>query len=250
MARGKKKTTDPGHREDRSGLLNSLPSTSEIPAELLDLALTHRSYAYENEQREQNERLEYLGDAVLGFSVASYLYLEHPESPQGALSRRRSAVVNMRALAWIARRHNLGAYIKLGKGEAETGGRDRSSVLADTVEAIIGAVYLTSGSDAARTFVLELLEPILENDDFLRDEFDYKTRLQEIAGEYDDAPKYEITDLGTLPPSYRAVATVGNIVSGNGEGTSKKEAEREAARRAVEGFYAAKGLEFNLFEEF
>lgn len=249
MSRGKKKATDRGHREDRTPLVESLPVREPIDPELFDLALTHRSYSYENGEVPHNERLEFLGDAVLGQATAFYLYATYPEAPQGVLSRRRSAVVNMRALAWLARSHNLGAYIKLGKGEAQSGGRNRSSILADTTEAIIGAVHLTSGSAVSHRFVLDMLAPIMDNDEFLRSEYDYKTRLQEIAVEYDTVPKYAITDLETVPPSYRATVTIGTVLSGTGEGTSKKDAEREAARRAVDGYYAAKGETLNLFEE-
>lgn len=249
MARGKKKNVDPGHREDRGALLDSLPLTEPIADDLLDLALTHRSYSYENGEVPHNERLEFLGDAVLGQATAHYLYTTYSDAPQGVLSRRRSAVVNMRALAWLARTHELGAFIKLGKGEAQSGGRDRSSILADTTEAIIGAVHLTSGSDVSHRFVLDLLAPIIDNDEFLRQEYDYKTKLQEIAVEYDTVPKYTITDLETVPPRYQATVGIGTVLSGSGEGPSKKDAEREAARRAVDGYYAARGETLNLFEE-
>ena len=116
-----------------------------LSAELLDRALTHRSYAYENGGLPTNERLEFLGDAVLGLIVTDTLFRDYPDLPEGQLAKLRAAVVNMRALADVARGLELGAYVRLGRGEEGTGGRDKSSILADTLEAVIGAVYFECG---------------------------------------------------------------------------------------------------------
>jgi ribonuclease-3 len=136
----------------------------EIDAELLTLALTHRSYAYESGGLEPNERLEFLGDAVLGVVVTDHLFRTHPDLPEGQLAKLRASVVNMHALAGVARglgARGLGEYLLLGRGEELTGGRDKASILADTTEALIGAVYLQHGLDAARCMVHRLFDPLL-----------------------------------------------------------------------------------------
>jgi ribonuclease-3 len=133
----------------------------DIDPELLSLALTHRSWAYENGQVPHNERLEFLGDSVLGQAVTVRLFTGHPELEEGALAKRRASVVSTVALAEIARGIGLGAHLKLGRGEDLTGGRDKDSILADTTEAIIGAAYLSAGPDAATGLVLRLVEPLL-----------------------------------------------------------------------------------------
>ena len=249
MSRKSKRKAVP-HLEDRSELLASLPLKGELDPDLLDLALTHRSYSFEHDECPQNERLEYLGDAVLGLAVADHLYRAFPDAPQGSLSRRRSTVVSTRALSHIARLHNLGAYLKLGKGEALTGGRDRDSVLEDAVEAIIGAVHLSLGAEAARVFVLDLLSPILDDDTFMLGAFDYKSRLQEIGALLDAVPTYTY-DTWTEGDAehFRAHVSVGDSLAGTGEGTSKKVAEMEAARRAVLAYYSARGETFTMFED-
>ncbi|MCG7426754.1 ribonuclease III [Helcobacillus sp. ACRRO] len=238
------------HREDRSELLASLPLRGQqIREDLLEVALTHRSFSYENGEVPHNERLEFLGDSVLGLAVTHRLFHLFPDAPEGRLSRHKSAVVSMRALALLARRHGLGEYIRLGRGEALSGGRDRSSVLADTVEAIIGAVHLSLGAEASDCFVLDLIDPIIDDDEFLRAEYDYKTRLQEIAAEHDTVPAYEVEDHSADGVSaYSAVATVAGQVTGRGDGTSKKDAERAAAQQAVLAYCNAHGIEFSVFD--
>lgn len=249
MAR-KKKKQHVSHLEDRSALLASLPLKADIDPELLDLALTHRSYSYEHDECPQNERLEYLGDAVLSMSVAEHLYRTYPEASQGSLSRRRATVVSTRALSHIARLHNLGAYLKLGKGEAMTGGRDRDSVLEDAVEAIIGAVHLSGGIGVSQPFVMDLLAPIIDNDEFMLGGFDYKTRLQEIAASMDAVPEYTYEEFAPGgEPMFRSFVSVGETLAGSGEGVNKKSAEMEAARHTVLGYYSARGETFNMFED-
>ena len=142
------------------GLLDTLPLDAGQAADLtdsglLDLALTHRSYSYEHDGLPHNERLEFLGDAVLQLAVTEHLYAAHPTLPEGDLARRRAATVSTRALAVIASRLDLGAYVRLGRGEDLTGGRAKASILADTTEAVIGAVHLALGQDVSRRFVLD-----------------------------------------------------------------------------------------------
>ena len=137
----------------------------DIDPELLALALTHRSWAYENGGVPHNERLEFLGDSVLGQAVTVRLFRAHPELDEGALAKRRAAVVSTVALAEVARGIDLGAYVKLGRGEEQTGGREKDSILADTMEAVFGATYLSAGPDAASDLVLRLIEPLLSDPD-------------------------------------------------------------------------------------
>ena len=202
--------------------------------DLLDRALTHRSYAYENGGLPTNERLEFLGDSVLGLVVTDTLFREHPELPEGQLAKLRAAVVNMRALAGVARSLELGEYVKLGRGEEGTGGRDKSSILADTLEAIIGAVYLDRGLDEASALVHRLFDPVIARSSRLGAGLDWKTSLQELtAAELLGVPEYQVAESGPdHQKSFRAVVRVGGRVYGTGEGRSKKEAEQQAAEAA------------------
>ncbi|MFB9378151.1 ribonuclease III [Kineococcus gynurae] len=212
-----------------------------IEPALLERALTHRSYAYENGGLPTNERLEFLGDSVLGLVVTDDLYHRHPDVSEGRLAKLRAGVVNMRALADIARGLGLGEHIRLGKGELATGGRDKSSILADTLEAVIGAAYLSAGIDAARAFVLRLVSPLLEVSDRFGAGTDFKTALQELTAAAGlGVPSYVITDTGPdHAKEFAADAMVGGSVLGHGEGRSKKEAEQKAAATAVEQLQAA-----------
>ena len=133
----------------------------EIDPELLSLALTHRSFAYENGGIPHNERLEFLGDSVLGQAVTVRLYTRHPELEEGSLAKRRASVVSTVALAEVARRIGLGDHVRLGRGEILTGGRDKDSILADTMEALIGAAFLSAGGEAAVAMVLRLGGPLV-----------------------------------------------------------------------------------------
>lgn len=202
--------------------------------ELLELALTHRSFAYENGGLPTNERLEFLGDSVLGVIVTETLYASHPELSEGVLAKLRAAVVNARALAGVAKTIGLGDHIKLGKGEESTGGRDKASILSDTVEAVIGAIYLSGGFEVAARVVHLLFDPLLESAAGLGAGLDWKTSLQELSSSLGlGVPEYVIADDG---PDHEKVFTaqvkVGGNLYGHGVGRSKKEAEQQAAETA------------------
>jgi len=205
-----------------------------IDAQLLELALTHRSYAYESGGIPTNERLEFLGDSVLGIIVTDALYHRHADLPEGQLAKLRSAVVNARALAGVARTLSLGSYIRLGKGEEATGGRDKSSILADTVEAILGAAYLDHGIDAARDLVLRLFDELLTESATLGAGLDWKTSLQELTAELGiGVPSYMISEDGPdHAKEFQARVVLGSAHYGFGTGSNKKEAEQEAAASA------------------
>lgn len=202
-----------------------------IAPELLDLALTHRSWAYENGGARHNERLEFLGDAILGQAVTVMLYSSYPDLDEGDLAKRRASLVSAVALAEVARTIGLGPHLKLGKGEELTGGRDKSSILADTLEALIGATFLDCGDDAATELVLRLIAPLVADPARFGAAMDPKTSLQERAAQLGHGlPVYELSDTGP-DHSKRFTATV--LLSGEpvatGEGTSKKQAEMAAA---------------------
>lgn len=204
-----------------------------INAELYTLALTHRSFAYENGGLVPNERLEFLGDAILGLVVTDYLYRSFPDSSEGELAKLRAAVVNSRALAGVARFLGLGSEIRLGKGELATGGNDKLSILADTVEAVIAAVYLTHGLDGAAAFIHRLFDPLVAEAATLGAGRDWKTSLQELASVHGlGVPSYDISSEGPDHDKvFYAVALVGESSFGPGTGPSKKCAEQMAADR-------------------
>nr|WP_226370197.1 ribonuclease III [Pseudonocardia oceani] len=209
----------------------------EIGEELLVLALTHRSYAYENGGLPTNERLEFLGDSVLSIVVTERLYLEHPDLPEGQLAKLRASVVNMHALAGVAETmgpEGLGAYLYLGRGEEMTGGRTKSSILADATEALIGAIYLEHGLETAREAVHRLFDSLLVGAPLLGAGLDWKTSLQEFTAAADlGVPEYRITEDG---PDHLKVFTATAVVNGrdlgSGDGRTKKEAEQKAAELA------------------
>jgi ribonuclease III len=205
-----------------------------VSDELLDRALTHRSFAYENGGLPTNERLEFLGDSVLGLVVTDTLFRQHPDLPEGNLAKLRAAVVNSRALAAVARGLQLGGYIRLGKGEEGTGGRDKSSILADTLEAVIGAVYLDRGMAEAETLVHRLFDPVIAKSAGLGAGLDWKTSLQELTAAGDlGAPEYLVEESGPdHQKSFSAVVRIAGQVQGEGEGRTKKEAEQQAAEAA------------------
>jgi ribonuclease-3 len=200
----------------------------------LERALTHRSYAYENANPPTNERLEFLGDSVLGLVVTDTLYRGYPTLPEGQLAKLRAAVVQMGALAEVARGLNLGAYIRLGRGEQVTGGRDKSSILADTLEAVIGAVYIDCGLAEASALVHRLFDPVIARSARLGAGLDWKTSLQELtAGEMLGVPDYQVDESGPdHAKSFHAVVRVGGRTLGSGAGRSKKAAEQQAAEAA------------------
>jgi len=227
-------------RPDIEALAAALGLAVDTP--LLRLALTHRSFAHEAGGIPTNERLEFLGDAVLGLVVTEYLFHTHPDVSEGELAKMRSAVVSQRALAGIARSLGLGEFILLGRGELVTGGRDKDSILSDTVEALIGAAYLCHGLEPTRVMVERLCAPVLHNAQRLSAGLDWKTSLQELAAVHGlPAPEYQVEASG--PDHDRwfvATATVGQFVR-TGEGSSKKVAEHGAAEAAFEAITAAFG---------
>ena len=217
---------------DAAGLLGALQV--EVSLELLERALMHRSYAYENGGLPTTERLEVLGDSVLGLIVTDTLFRSYPDLPEGQLAKLRAAVVNMRALAGVARGLDLGAYVRLGKGEEGTGGRDKSSILADTLEAVIGAVYLDQGLTVADGLVHRLFDPVIARSARLGAGLDWKTSLQELtAAEMLGVPEYHVEESGPDHQKFfRASVRIGAQTYGRGEGRSKKEAEQQAAEAA------------------
>ena len=214
-----------------------------MTAETLERALTHRSYAYENGGLPTNERLEFLGDSVLSLVVTDTLYKGHPTLPEGQLAKLRAAVVQMRALAEVARELSLGSYVKLGRGEEVTGGRNKSSILADTLEAIIGAVYIDCGLAEASALVHRLFDPVIAKSAGLGAGLDWKTSLQEpTAARLLGVPDYQVEESGPdHQKSFRAVVRVGGQVLGSGQGRTKKEAEQQAAEAAWTALNAESG---------
>jgi len=221
---------------------------AEVPLESLDralgvsfldpairqAALTHRSYAFEHGTDTTNERLEFLGDSVLGLVVTDMAYASHPEMPEGSLAKLRAAIVNMSALADVARTLGLGDVVLLGRGEELSGGRDKSSILADALEAVFGAVYLDRGLEVARELIERLFRPRMEA--YVRGEGDrdYKTILQELASQMLRAmPDYRLEEHGPdHEKEFTAIVYLGGEPCGRGAGRSKKEAEQQAAREA------------------
>lgn len=205
-----------------------------IRDDLLELALTHRSYAYEHGGIAHYERLEFLGDSVLGQAVTVWLYNEFPELSEGDLARRRAAVVSEDALAEVARSINLGPHIRLGRGEALQGGAEKPSILSDTVEALIGATFVSAGPAAADALVLRLVRPLLDDPDRFGVHHDPKTGLQEIAARLGvTAPAYSISGEGPDHARiFTATVTIADVVE-TGSGTSRRNAEIAAAGAAL-----------------
>jgi ribonuclease-3 len=202
---------------------------------LLDLALRHRSWCSENGSVASNERLEFLGDAVLGLVITDHLYRAVPDMSEGVLARHRSELVSATALAEVARAVRLGDALLLGKGEETTGGRDKTSILADGMEAVIGAVYLDGGVGAATSLVLLLLDDRIDEVIHGGLASDHKSRLQEQAArQFGELPRYTIDEDGPEHAKrFSASVELAGRVWGAGEGRTKKEAEQAAARAAV-----------------
>jgi ribonuclease-3 len=203
-------------------------------AALRRAALTHRSYAFEHGTEITNERLEFLGDSVLGLVVTDMAYASYPDLPEGALAKLRAAIVNMVALADVARSLGLGDMVLLGKGEELSGGRDKSSILADALEAVFGAIYLDRGLDVARELIERLFRPLMEAYVRMEGPRDYKTILQELASqELRSMPEYRLEERGPdHAKEFTATVFVAGEALGTGMGRSKKEAEQQAAREA------------------
>lgn len=207
----------------------------DLPDDLLTLALTHRSYAYEHGGLPTNERLEFLGDAVLGLTVTDELFRRHPERPESDLAKMRAGVVNTQALAEVARRltdQGLGAHLLLGRGELKSGGTDKSSILADSLESLLGAIYLHHGIEAARKVILRLFSELLSAGGLL----DWKTTLQELAAARGlGTVTYEVTSTGPdHQREFTALVVVTETRYGSGTGRTKKEAEQKAAAEACQ----------------
>ncbi len=207
-----------------------------IEPSLLELAFTHRSFAYESASKQTNERLEFLGDSVLGLIVTEELYKRYPDFDESRLSPLRSGIVNMRALADIARELDLGKYIRLGKGEEVTGGRDKNSLLADALEAVIGAIYLQFGFELCTQIVRRLISTTLDSAFARGAGLDGKTALQELVAALNKGvPEYIVSEEGPdHDKNFTAVAVVAGITVSEGIGKSKREAEQIAARIAYE----------------
>jgi len=219
----------------RQALLDALGV--ELPDELLSLALTHRSYAYEHGGLPTNERLEFLGDAVLGLTITDELYHRHPDRPESYLAKLRASIVNTQALADVARNlseEGLGVHLLLGRGEETSGGADKSSILADGMESLLGAIYLQHGIEVAREVILRVFGPLLDAAATLGAGLDWKTSLQELtAARGMGAPSYVVTSTGPdHDKEFTAVVVVMDTEYGSGVGRSKKEAEAKAAAAA------------------
>ena len=212
-----------------------------LDPELLERALTHRSFAYENGGLPTNERLEFLGDSVLGIVVTETLYLMHPDLSEGRLAKLRAAVVNARALAGVAITIGLGDHVKLGRGEEITGGRHKASILSDTVEAVIGAVHISGGIETAALVVHLLFDPLIKEASSMGAGLDWKTSLQELSAERGlGVPEYVISDEGPDHlKTFHAQVRVADKLYGNGVGRSKKEAEQASAETAYGEIVAA-----------
>ena len=201
----------------------------DVDPGILERAVTHRSYAYEN------------GGSVLGLVVTDTLYRTHPDLPEGQLAKLRAAVVNARALAGIGRELGVGPHLLLGRGEETTGGRDKASIVADTVEALIGAVYVDRGLDVATLLVHRLFDPLIAESAGLGAGLDWKTSLQELCASASlGVPEYVVEESGPdHQKSFRARVRVAGDLYGDGQGRSKKEAEQQAAATAYAELHAA-----------
>ncbi len=220
---------------DRTPLLEALGV--DLPEDALTVALTHRSFAFENGGLPTNERLEFLGDAVLGLLIADILIRRHPDSPEGELAKLRNSIVNTQALANVGRNltdSGLGSFLLLGRGEVVTGGHDKASILADGVEALLGAVYVEHGFDVSRQVILRLFGELLDTAPSLGAALEWKSSLQELTVARGlGIPKYVVTADG---PDHDRVFTAAVLVMneqyGTGVGSTKKEAEIKAAAQA------------------
>lgn len=215
--------------------------------ELMNMALTHPSYAQEKNTASNNQRLEFLGDAVLNLVVAEYLYIHYAKRAEGELTKIRARVVCEEALAIFARKINLGTYLMLGKGEEMSGGRQRKSILADAVEAVIGAIYLEQGFESARSFILKHLEMFIE-ETARGDYYDYKSKLQEIVqGKDKENVSYAIIE--ESGPAHAKTFMAGVFyrekLLAAGEGKSKKEAEQKAAQKVLQDEIILKTIGFS-----
>jgi ribonuclease-3 len=216
-----------------ASLINTLGIS--IDSALLELALTHSSYAYENGKIPDNERLEFLGDSVLGFVVTGHIYSTNPTLDEGSLSRIRNAAVSAKTLAVAAKNIGLGEHLRLGKGELATAGQDKPNILADALEALIGAAYISSGLDAAKKIIDDFVIPLIDSADELLETSEPRTVLQELLK---SANKGEATfDVTHEGPDHDRTFFANVVVDGStlatGSGRSRKAAEAEAAIAAL-----------------
>lgn len=227
-------------KEARKVILNKLEIKLNIKfnnIELLDTALTHSSFVNENKSIMSNERLEFLGDSILQLCISELLYNKYKDKPEGFLTKKRALIVCGNSLHNVAMRWEIGKYINMSKGEEMTGGRTRISILSDCVEAIIASIYLDQGYDSAKKFIIDNFQEVIEKADSNEIVLDYKTKLQETIqrfGEYNI--EYNLSRFEG-PPHRRKFFTevvVSPLVKGMGEGYSKKEAEQNAAKEALE----------------
>ena len=235
----KKKISGEQALEEAFAAIDTAPLLASLDVELdesfLRLALTHRSFANEQGHLPNNERLEFLGDAVLGLSIAARLYEKYPTRPESDISKMRASIVSRFGLADIAREMGLGDFILLGKGEANSNGRDKDSILADTTEALFGAIYLQHGFETARRVILALFAEKVDAAVSTRNHMDWKTSLQELCAERKlPTPEYSATSTG---PEHNQVFTaqvhVDGQLLGEGVGPNKKQAEQQAAEKAT-----------------
>jgi len=206
----------------------------QVPEDLLVLALTHRSYANERGGLPNNERLEFLGDAVLEMVVTERLYRRYPERSEGDLAKIRASVVNARACATAARDLGIGPYVLLGRGETATGGHEKTSILADVMEAVLGAIYLGCGPDVASQIILRLFDDRIHESADMGAGLDWKTSLQELTARLGlGVPEYAAIGEGPdRSRSFTATVTMEAGEFGHGAGRTKKEAEMQAAQTA------------------
>jgi len=219
---------------DLADLERHLRAAFEHP-DYLRAALVHRSYVAEHPHAKHNERMEFLGDAVLQLVVTLYLFENHPDLAEGEMAKVRAGLVNGIELADVAKEVELGRHLVLGRGELASGGQEKESILADAMEAVIAAIYLDQGFDGARRFILERWADRIEARVAAPGKRDYKTRLQEVLAQAGNRPHYTITERGPDHDKiFTAVVEVDGDIIGEGTGRSKKEAEQNAAARALE----------------
>jgi ribonuclease-3 len=232
-----------GNADSAASAIDALAARLELSFSDLDLlaqAMAHRSWCAETEDADSNERLEFLGDAVLGLVITDYLFRTYPDLPEGELAKVRASLVNSEALAEVAEQYEIGHALFLGKGEDASGGRDKPSILADAMEAVIGAVYIDAGWQAAADLVMRLLSGRIAPAAAGPGGQDFKTRLQELsARRFEELPRYDVYDEGPdHAKRFYATVSVAGRPRGTGEGRSKKQAEQAAARLAWEALSA------------
>lgn len=223
----------PGARPSARELAALLDVHLDAP-QLLEQALVHRSWAFEHGGVEPNERLEFLGDAVLGLVVTDEIFHAHPTDPEGRLAKLRAAAVRTGTLAAVAREIGLGGFVRLGRGEHDSGGRDKDSILADTLEAVFGAVYLDQGFATAYDLIQRLFAGRLVGLAARSESLDFKTSLQELTAlRFRLLPRYELSEVGPdHDKQFTATVSVSGEVVGQGRGRNKKQAEQRAAEQA------------------